>query len=92
MAITLHSLLFLFFLLFWLFFSGVVGFFFFFFSGRGSTPSRFAGEGGFVSRLGAGGGVGDGLPETQKNKGGRSARVTLVASVLLRLRSPRELG
>ena len=43
----------------------------FFFFPAGEAPSAGLGGGGhFVSRLGAAGEVGDGLPETQRNKGG----------------------
>ena len=58
------------FLFFWLFFLGVVGTLLSFFFGREGALSRFGGRGRFVSRLGAAAEVGDGLPETQRNKGG----------------------
>ena len=51
----------IYFSLFFFFFGfclGVVGFFFFF-SGRGAPPAGLRGEGGFVSRLGVGGGDGE---------------------------------
>ena len=67
----------------------VGGFSFFWISGRGQPPVGFGGRGDFVSRLGAGGGGGDGLSGTH---GGTRARVTSAIGVLLRLRRPRALG